>query len=264
MILYPDQGAGMCNRLFAAAHLIAHSEDSGNPAWLFSLRKYRDYFEGLPQSGIYYHRPTERRAFNLWRFPLSLLRSGRFPLRPLSYAEPEMQAALSAGLTVLIGWRFRDEAALKKHRPLILDFFKPRAEHQVRIDACVRAIRARCDVLVGVHIRRTDYAAWQGGAYYFGIDRYCQWMNQIRGQLPGRVSFLVSSDEPIDETSLPGLDIQKAPGHPLQDLYSLAQCDYIIGPTSTYSAWASFYGSKPLWHIFDADASLQLNDFTIR
>jgi hypothetical protein len=40
------------------------------------------------------------------------------------------------------------------------------------------------------------------------------------------------------------------------DLYSLARCDYVFGPPSTYSQWASFYGNKPLLHVFDRDSQL--------
>jgi len=35
----------------------------------------------------------------------------------------------------------------------------------------------------------------------------------------------------------------------VEDLYALAECDYIIGPPSTYTLWASFYGDTPLWFM---------------
>jgi hypothetical protein len=39
------------------------------------------------------------------------------------------------------------------------------------------------------------------------------------------------------------------PGHFIEDLYALASCDYIIGPPSTFSQWASFYGNVPRYMV---------------
>jgi hypothetical protein len=44
--------------------------------------------------------------------------------------------------------------------------------------------------------------------------------------------------------------------HFVEDLYLLAKCDYIIGPPSTFSLWASFYGSKPLYMIRDLETNI--------
>ena len=41
------------------------------------------------------------------------------------------------------------------------------------------------------------------------------------------------------------MDWTPGPGTEIGDLYSLAACDYIIGPPSTYTQWASFYGQVP-------------------
>ena len=45
------------------------------------------------------------------------------------------------------------------------------------------------------------------------------------------------------------------------DLYGLAACDYIIGPPSTYSHWASFWGKGPLRPLDSSDLQLKLGDF---
>ncbi|MEA5612883.1 hypothetical protein VB671_09130 [Nodularia spumigena UHCC 0040] len=36
---------------------------------------------------------------------------------------------------------------------------------------------------------------------------------------------------------------------PVIDLYTLSKCDYIVGPVSTFSEWAAFYGNKLLYHL---------------
>ena len=54
---------------------------------------------------------------------------------------------------------------------------------------------------------------------------------------------------------LPGAqEVRRAGGSELEDLYTLAACDLIVGPRSTYSGWASLYGDVPRYVIEDPDA----------
>ena len=58
--------------------------------------------------------------------------------------------------------------------------------------------------------------------------------------------FLLTSDEPIDQADYSGFQTVVGTGGPIGDLYGLSKCDYIIGPPSTFSTWAAFYGQVPL------------------
>jgi hypothetical protein len=49
----------------------------------------------------------------------------------------------------------------------------------------------------------------------------------------------------------------------LEDMYALAGCDYIIGPPSTFSMWASFIGKVPLFHLHDREINFSLSDFKV-
>ena len=75
--------------------------------------------------------------------------------------------------------------------------------------------------------------------------------------------YLLCSDEPINIGNFQGLPIKTGNNHLIEDLYSLAACDYIMGPPSTYSMWASFYGQTPRVEIIDGNQSLSLDDFQI-
>jgi hypothetical protein len=44
-------------------------------------------------------------------------------------------------------------------------------------------------------------------------------------------------------------------------MYALASCDYIVGPPSTFSLWASFYGQVPLCFLQKPDEFLALANF---
>ena len=125
-------------------------------------------------------------------------------------------------------------------------------------------LRRDADIVVGVHIRHGDYRAWQGGKYFFPAARYAGWMQELAAQFPDRkVAFFVCSDEPRTAGEFPGLSVGLGAGSPVGDLYALARCDYIFGPLSTFSQWASFYGNKPLFLLNDANARLERAKFRI-
>lgn len=263
MIIYPNQGAGLCNRLHAVANLIAFAEDTGQTVLILSLRGYAHYFSGMPEKGLFWYRSSNPRKRRL-RVPFCWLRSGRFKQQKLSYRDPQVEPIIArVSLLLLTGWRFRDDDAMQKHAALIRRVFAPRPGYRESIDACLSAVRGRCDVLVGVHIRRTDYATFQNGRYCFADAVYRQWMEHLQGQMNRRVGFLIASDEPIDLAVFEGLVVQVAPGQELKDLYALASCDYLIGPPSTYTSWASYYGQVLLWHGEKSDRLPGLQDFRI-
>ena len=61
----------------------------------------------------------------------------------------------------------------------------------------------------------------------------------------------------------PGLSVGFAPGVPVEDLYALAACDYVLGPVSSFTQWASFYGSKPLLHLRDSKDRIERGRFRV-
>ena len=56
---------------------------------------------------------------------------------------------------------------------------------------------------------------------------------------------------------------ERAPGTALEDLHALAGCDYLIGPPSTFGAWASFHGDVPRYTIMAADHRPRLDEFIL-
>ena len=53
----------------------------------------------------------------------------------------------------------------------------------------------------------------------------------------------------MDEEAFPSFDVVLGNGQIVEDMYAFAACDYIVGPPSTYTGWASFYGDKGLYFI---------------
>lgn len=178
---------------------------------------------------------------------------------------PDMVKELSAFRTIFVSnWKCRCPNLVSKHAHIIRNYFRPIARHREAIEKVVTALRSNSEVLVGVHIRQGDYEQWQGGRFYFTSSEYAELMKAFTDHFPGKkVSFLICSAEHQEETLFTGLTFAKGPGHPVSDLYSLSQCDYIIGPVSTFSQWASFYGEVPLFHLGRNQVDLKLSEFKV-
>ncbi|MBF0761404.1 alpha-1,2-fucosyltransferase [Dysgonomonas mossii] len=121
-------------------------------------------------------------------------------------------------------------------------------------------------VIVGVHIRRGDYKEWLDGIYYFSDEAYSRAMKDLEKQLLERgekFRFLICSNERIDLHNFSELDCFVIPESSSEkELYALSKSDYIIGPPSSFSQWASFYGKVPVCYMMCENQELKLSDFS--
>ncbi|MEO1615751.1 MAG: alpha-1,2-fucosyltransferase [Planctomycetota bacterium] len=146
---------------------------------------------------------------------------------------------------LLRGWLFRSPLIMD-HRVPICEYFSLDHSDQKKINEHLDRCRQDSDLVVGVHIRRGDYKTFQGGRYFYDDADYANWMHSVQEQVaPRRVRFLVCSQEPPSVDHFDGLRITPGPGSARLDLYSLAETDWMIGPPSTFTAWAAYYGLKP-------------------
>ncbi|MDG1324389.1 MAG: alpha-1,2-fucosyltransferase [Opitutales bacterium] len=167
--------------------------------------------------------------------------------------------------TVFIyGWKFREPKLTHKHAQKIRDFFRPKREINSVIKSKVRRIRSDYDLLIGVHIRRGDYDKWKGGKYFYSQRDYLTYMLKISELHPSsNIVFLICSNEKVVSCIFESLSIKVMDASPIEDLYTLSECDLLIGPPSTFTQWASFYGKKPLSHIYSLSDCLTSEDFRV-
>lgn len=173
--------------------------------------------------------------------------------------------SLRAARVVFIGGWLELRHVVFEQPEKIRAHFAPIGRHRAAVAALIAGARAHCEVLVGVHLRQGDYAAFLGGRFSFPTDVYVRAMRATTELFPSRkVGFLVCSNTPqqITDPALPL--VINGTGQTIEDLYSLAACDYLIGPPSTFSLWASFYGQVPLWEMHDAESQPKLDEFLIR
>lgn len=286
MILVLGKPGQLGNRLFLFANFIAFSAEHGTTIAYLGFDDFANDFDG-PRRDIWSrHPPTHgfipptilRRicysaAYRLARAGRALRLSTR-SLRFLTLSDiwadaydledPTFLELVSAKLLITDGWLFHYRSGLSKHKVTIRRFLRPRGELLQRSRALAERARQDGDVLVGVHVRRGDYDRFLEGKYLYEYDHYERWMKRLSEVLaPQTVSFLVASDEDLGGASLSRAGVHFATDSPVVDLYALAECDFLVGPPSTFSIWASYYGGVPLRMMTDPLATIELEDFKV-
>jgi hypothetical protein len=162
------------------------------------------------------------------------------------------------------GWFFRNTDNCMRHRDLIRAYFTPFEQHVASARAALEPARKRGRFIVGVHVRRGDYKTFKGGRYYYSHEQYRAVLEKVEAAFPSQdVSFLVCSDASIPADAFAGFDVFYGNGHELEDLYAFAECDRVVGPPSTYTKWASYYGDVPLFVVEDPEETPQADSFLV-
>lgn len=156
------------------------------------------------------------------------------------------------------GWQTRtDTRFLQQTLPQLKHIFRPKDEIMSKAKGLISEINNEADVVVGVHIRRGDYATWNDGQFFYSLEEYHQFMLRVQQLYKDKnVSFFISSNEDFSLDIFEGCKCQrfgKEPSGAILDLYTLSLCDRIIGPFSSYSRWASFIGEVPLCFLETKD-----------
>lgn len=125
-------------------------------------------------------------------------------------------------------------------------------------------VKTNNDIVIGLHVRYGDYRTHENGKYFYSLEQYRTKVEEAVAELgqDHSVALFVASNENIDLRTFDGLNaFSLEEGSATSDLFMLSQCDYIIGPPSTYSGWASFYGQKPIYFIENIEDSVSKHDF---
>jgi hypothetical protein len=165
------------------------------------------------------------------------------------------------------GWNTRtDTRYLQQTLPELKKIFRPKKEIMDKADMMISSLKEHSDIVVGVHIRRGDYATWNDGRFFYELEDYHQFMLRIKDLYKNKkVSFFISSNEDFSLDLFTDCDCSrfgKEPSGAILDLYTLSLCDRLIGPFSSYSRWASFIGEVPLCFLESRDQEFTENHFS--
>lgn len=146
------------------------------------------------------------------------------------------------------GWYFRSHKDVVEHRDYYKSLFTPVCDADIRREIDTLKMKGK---VLSVHIRRGDYRRWQGGKYYFEDSVYLESINKALDTSSDIKTIMLFSNEPIeiDRYKSLGVEVVYSQGAWHEDQWKMAQSDLILGPPSTFSAWASFVGSVPIWHV---------------
>lgn len=270
MIVISKHSNQLCNRLFTYLPALSYAlEANESVCFLFQYKGYNSLFPNLEKEGIHSYwidsqiRPSiQSKIFNavircINKFTHLVIR-------------PNEKVPLHQPLRYLFNSKWKearqDQAYINKHAPHLRFLFSPSESVWEQINHLLHNTDA--DMLtIGVHIRRGDYRTYRNGIYFYELDVYHQYMlhlKKIFEEQNKQVRFLICSNEPIDLHFFSQCNTLMQKGKDmLVDLYALSKCDYIIGPPSTYSQWASFYGEVPLQVLNSAHSTLSLDKFSI-
>jgi hypothetical protein len=291
-VLIADKNGQLGNQLFLFAHFISNSIENNYRIYFPAFNDLSIYFENASINN-YGNYPIHNRFFKskvLNNFCLRILKytvAVLFRTVPVSkwyrlirlyhlhdlninhYSfydiETEPDFSKNEKLLILQGWSFRSPKSVRKYRETVRQLFHLRKEWRERVNTFMEKSRNGCDIIIGVHVRRGDYKTFLNGIYFYDNAIYRKYMMQIKELFPGKkIRFIISSNENVKLEPIEGCLITNADGHFVVDMYTLAECDYIIGPPSTYSQWASYYGNKPLRILWeDQKEILTVDEFKI-
>ena len=149
------------------------------------------------------------------------------------------------------GWESRLYHVSESHRPIIKEIFTPGKNIRDKVDKLFESSIKGHKLVIGLHVRKGDYKYWLGGKYYFSDSEYNCVCKTIKKKFPD-VMFFIASNEKISKEMTSDLEyFSNIDGSAPEDLYALSKCDYILGPPSTFSYWAGFYGNKFIEYIED-------------
>lgn len=267
MIIISNRPGQLGNLIFVYANFLAYGFENRVTIYNPAFYEYRSYFSGSSSfsgSKLFY-----RLCYVISRLLFKFkIRTGFVTVIALDWGttfDLENAPQLKSSFCFVQGWLFRSNKLLIKHKQKIVDFFTPTEFFKNKLDDFFVQFNKN-ETVIGIHIRHGDYKTFEDGKYFYTVEQYLEIIKKLALLFENKTPhFVICSNEKINLSvqDTKGLKITYAPGHELLDMYCLANCNYIAGPPSTYSMWASFYGNVPLYMIHDVNKSIETHDFKI-
>ena len=183
------------------------------------------------------------------------LRSRRYPqAKHYLLAGQEFKALLDrSGQLAVFGYAFRAKPQLLKNLNVVKALFG-----FTGIQGTGATVQ-RGESLIGVHVRRGDYAGYNGGKYFYELDYYRELANQLSTELNAKAIMFCS--ESSDRAYFIDQGYAVGSADPVEDLHLLAQSQYIVGPPSTFSLWSALMGESRIHQLYEPAKELHAHDF---
>ena len=260
MIYVRDKGR-LCNNILQYGHVYAWGREHGRQTVSMRFAYKYQYFHicHTPKHNFYYYLAAKYLA--KWGF-----------LPVVSFNDPDEDTSVKEQMMlrrrnlVVEGWHAVWYDLFLKYKPEIISLFAFDAKVKKSPDRLLARVPAD-SVRLGLHIRRGDYRTFYDGRFFFSDEQYIHQIKMFAGLHPGKhvQVFICGNDPHLDEDayrqSLPQQALSFPKGNPGEDLYLLSQCDYLIGPPSTFTLVAAMYRDVPLYWIEKAEDPLTESSF---
>ena len=268
-----DQG-GFCNRLTHAAAFLTVAAEYNFRVVHSPLARYKKNLPAItgnilcltPHKSVYsctgYAQTTASRI--LRSYCKKFLRSQsvrQFATIPKEYSDVSLsqdailKKAKHSFLCFDFGWPVAPEPLVEKHKDAVLQLLQFPASDTMAVQQEFASIKKSKGELIGLHIRRGDYQNIKNGQYFWEIEQYKELAKRITQNSSNRV--IICSNEQINPQDWDDLPVHYFPPDQIKDIIRLASCDFIVGPPSTFSAWAAFTGKKPIAHLQRPNAAIK-------
>ncbi len=257
-MIFARDKSQMCNNLLQYAHVYAWGREHGRKVISMRFSYKYQYFHichtNLTGFGWY--------LFAKYMAALRLLPTASFKHRDCNREALERKMLRHRNI-VVSGWFVRYYDLFLKYRDEICELFTLDDQYTAPVKAKMQEAEQNSQdniLRLGVHIRRGDYAQWRDGQFLFSDEVYADHINHFAEMHPGKALhvYLSTNDPSVSEEHFqklcPKVRIHHLQGSAPEDLFMLSECDYLIGPPSTFSMVAAMYRDIPLYRMDSADA----------
>ena len=265
-MIFARDKSQMCNNLLQFAHVYAWAREHDRSVMSMRFSYKYPYFK------ITHSRYTSFGMYLVAKYAaaLRLLPTARFKSQDDPAASEQIM--LHHKHVVVSGWFCRWYDLFLKYRSEICDLFTIDERYTAAVAERMKQCEAESyieKIRLGVHIRRGDYKEWGGGIYYYDDAKYASYINTFARMMNGKTVYvyLSTNDCELSAESIKSyitehnVRIILMRGNAVEDLYMLSECDYVMGPPSTYSLVAVMYRDIPLLRMDTATANFTLADF---
>ncbi len=271
MIVISNKPGQLGNLVFIYASFLAYGLENNTSIINPAFYKYSSYFNGSSRFSLFVNKIIYSLCFIVARVLYRLNIKTRFiNVIALDNGENinlENAPALKSKICFVQGWSFRSNKFLLKHKKDILTFFSPTNLYKNKIDLFFKEnFLIGNNIIIAVHVRQGDYKTFENGKFYYSVEQYIDVIDRLSNLFPDKkLQFLICSNEKINVGTIleKQFNIVYAPNHELLDMYCMTRCNYIVGPPSTYTMWASFFGNIPLYMIHDINKPIEILDFKV-
>jgi len=277
LIIVCDQYGRLGNRLHLFAQLITYAKKNNYVVWMPGFYDYWHFFPELD------HRPAFASRFYPFSMfaPDDVFYTFNFIFRKASQlrenllfccltfsdsndGDPWNNIGRSKSRVILFSGFVFHEYMLECSSAIseINSLFRPASKYIDEINAPIENLKSRNDLVCGVLVRQTDYRSWNDGKYYYTAKQYANFLSSLRNSFTNKkIGFFIATDEKQDEKIYTKIDCVVRVGYPVENLYSLSLCDFLVGPPSSYIGWASLVSGTPLMSITDISSIPRPIDF---